>query len=230
MVTATATTTATTTSTSTSIIADRICLDFVQTLKEEEGCWIGSSAKIMALLLSENSRSSSVPTRPFRINAGPVHSYVVMGDGSTTKYLCEVSAGDAISIYNTHTQTSRPVVIGRIKEELRPCLIIDVSSSPPNESHAQSQSQPQQEETMNTGSRSSSSSSGQLFVQQAETVRFGQPDGNYTRVTDLQVPRRNTRKQQDNNNNNNTTETLLLRITTAGTHIGKIYSGKVQER
>ena len=225
-------TTASTSTTSTSIIADRICLDFVQTLQEEEGCWLGSSAKMMALVLSENSISSYVPTRPFRINAGPVHSYVVMGDGRTTKYLSEVSAGDAISIYNTHTQTSRPVVVGRIKEERRPCLIIDLSSQsqespPPSPQESQSQSQQPQEETMTTTGRSR----GQLFVQQAETVRFGQPEGKSIRVTELPpVPRTRKQQPQGTNYKNDHTAPLLLRITSAGTHIGKSYSGKVQER
>lgn len=35
-------------------------------------------------------------TRPFRINAGPVHSYTLLADGST-KYLAELEAGDQVS-------------------------------------------------------------------------------------------------------------------------------------
>jgi len=66
------------------VLADRICVDLVQMLRPEEGCWIGSSAKIMALVLSEAASSQFVPTRPFRVNAGPVHSYILLGDGIST--------------------------------------------------------------------------------------------------------------------------------------------------
>ncbi|CAM9935578.1 unnamed protein product, partial [Sphacelaria rigidula] len=34
--------------------------------------------------------------RPFRVNAGPVHSYALLADGST-KYLAELTAGDQVS-------------------------------------------------------------------------------------------------------------------------------------
>ena len=54
------------------------------------GCLLGSSAKLLALVLAETAASGYVPPRPFRVNAGPVHQYVLMADGST-RYLSEVS-------------------------------------------------------------------------------------------------------------------------------------------
>jgi 3-dehydroquinate synthase class II len=82
------------------VLADRVCVDLVQTLQSEEGCWIGFSAKLAALVLSEAATSSLIPSRPFRVNAEPVHSYILMGDGKTTKYLCELEAGDEVCVYN----------------------------------------------------------------------------------------------------------------------------------
>jgi 3-dehydroquinate synthase II len=175
------------------VLADRICVDLVQSLQQEEGCWIGSSAKILALVLSEAAASQFVPTRPFRVNAGPVHSYILLADG-TTKYLCELQAADQVQVYNTVTGDSRPVAVGRLKQEVRPCVLVELHSK---DQH----------------------SAGQVFLQQAETVRLGQEGGESMRVTDLKVQ-----------NEPITTESLLLRIQTTGTHIGKAYTGKVEER
>ena len=53
--------------------------------------------------------SGFVPPRPFRVNAGPVHAYVLMADGST-KYLSECRAGDEVMDPhpnpNTNTNTN----------------------------------------------------------------------------------------------------------------------------
>ncbi|OEU23668.1 3-dehydroquinate synthase [Fragilariopsis cylindrus CCMP1102] len=255
-------------SSSSSIIADRICIDFVQTLKEEEGCWIGSSSKIMALILSENSPSEYVPTRPFRVNAGPVHSYILMGDEKETiKYLCELMAADSVSVYNTVTKTSRSIIIGRIKQEIRPCIIVELEQTTPKEVAMISSEiytiNGNDDDYSGEIDRSSSSSkrqqllpssSGQIFLQQAETVRLGQKDGNYIRATDLKVLQSSSSQSQSQqqqvavnnsksdrhtktacsanniNNNSQAQVPLLLRVMTTGTHIGKIYTGTVQER
>ena len=64
---------------------------------------------------------------------------------------------------------------------------------------------------------------GQVFLQQAETVRLGQQGGSFVRVTDLQA-------QTKRDGNSEHVEQVLLRIKSAGTHIGKAYTGKVTER
>lgn len=180
------------------VLADRICVDFVQTLSSDEGCWVGSSAKLMALVLSEAASSRYVPTRPFRVNAGPVHSYILMGD-STTKYLCELQPSDQVLVYNTHTNSSRAVAVGRLKEEVRPCVLVELEAGP--------------------------RSRGQVFLQQAETVRLGRPSsGNFVRVTDLEA------QSGSSDNTNHNTEPVLLRVMNTGTHVGKVYTGKVEER
>ena len=179
------------------IIADRVCVDLVQTLLPEEGCWVGSSAKTLTLVLSEAAISQYVPSRPFRINAGPVHSYILLSD-QTTKYLCELEPADQVEVYNSVTGKSRGVAVGRLKQEVRPCVLIELELK--DEAYSQS---------------------GQIFLQQAETVRLGEEGGNFLRVTDLEAQ---SKKDAD------CMKSVLLRVTTTGTHVGKAYSGSVEEK
>lgn len=146
--------------TSNTILADRICVDLVQTLSTDEGCWVGSSAKTMALILSEAASSQFVPTRPFRVNAGPVHSYILMSD-LTTKYLCELEPSDQVLVHNASTGKSRAVAVGRLKQEVRPCVLVELETDKGR--HAQ------------------------VILQQAETVRLGLEGGDFVRVTDLEA-------------------------------------------
>ena len=141
------------------VLADRVCVDFVQMLKAEEGCWIGSSSQMLALVLSEAAVSNMAPSRPFRINGGPVHSYILMGDG-TLKYLSELEAGDEVAVYNTSSSEEKPVAVGRLKVESRPCCIFNLLDE-------------------------SSGQQAQVLLQQAETVRLGLVDGDFVRATDL---------------------------------------------
>jgi len=189
------------------VLADRICVDLVQKLRPEEGCWVGSSAKVMALVLSEAASSQFVPTRPFRVNAGPVHSYILLGDGMTTKYLCELQPSDQVMVYNTKTNSSKPVAVGRLKEEVRPCVLIELEA--------------QLEDKSSKGSRFT----GQVFLQQAETVRLGQLSENCSgiRVTDMEA-------QSGNIGVGLKRGQVLLRCMKIGTHVGKMYHGKVEER
>ena len=188
------------------VLADRICVDLVQKLRPEEGCWVGSSAKIMALVLSEAASSQFVPTRPFRVNAGPVHSYILLGDGITTKYLCELQPSDQVMVYNTKLNSSKPVAIGRLKEEIRPCILVELETRPDDDNIGESLGP-----------------TGQVFLQQAETVRLGQTSGKFVRITDLEA-------QGGGNTESVQRESILLRIMKTGTHVGKVYTGKVEER
>jgi len=186
-------------STANTIVVDRVCVDLVQNLLPEEGCWIGSSAKTTALVLSEAASSQYVPTRPFRVNAGPVHSYILMHD-ATTKYLSELKPGDQVEVYNCVSRTARPVAVGRLKQELRPSVLIELESDEKGISRR-----------------------GQVFLQQAETVRLASDasNGEFIRVTDLEA--HTVRDDQ-------CTCPVLLRITTKGTHVGKAYGGSVKEK
>ncbi len=103
-------------------IGDRYCIDLTSTIEKGEGMLIGSSAASLALIHGETIESEFVPPRPFRVNAGPPHSYVMMFDG-TTKYLSELKSGDEIMLVSSHGQT-RSANIGRLKIEKRPFLTI----------------------------------------------------------------------------------------------------------
>lgn len=200
------------------VLADRVCVDCVQALQPTEGCWVGSSAKVMALVLSEAATSSYVPSRPFRINAGPVHSYIVLGDGVTTKYLCELEAGESVLVYDCLTGDSRPVAVGRLKIEVRPCVVVGLQSPSPLEDDV-----PSPKSKSQSPPRLPSSSDAQIFMQQAETVRLGRNGGNSIRVTDLDG-------SSEKGSKSGKREPVLLRIVGSGTHVGKAYTGKVLER
>ena len=128
-------------------VADRVCLDLTRLLREGEGCLLGSSAKLLTLVLGETAPSGYVPPRPFRVNAGPVHQYVLMAEpAGSTKYLSEVVAGDVLLAVDGATGRSRGVTVGRCKVEPRPMLKVDF--------------------------RLEDGATGHLFLQQAETVRL----------------------------------------------------------
>ncbi len=137
-------------------IGERACIDLTQRLDGGEGMAIGSVSGLLCLVHGETIPSDYVPTRPFRVNAGAVHSYALMADGST-KYLSELSAGDDVAIV-LPDGSLRPATIGRLKIERRPFLLIRYLS--------------QEYE-------------GQIITQQAETVRLVTPGGGNISVTDV---------------------------------------------
>ena len=125
-------------------LGDRICLDFIQLLHEGEGVWIGSCARSLLLIHAEVSENAFVPSRPFRVNCGAVHSYVLMADGGL-KYLSEVKAGDRVRVTSARLRgKSRDGIVGRVKLEPRPMMKISFSYD---------------------------GGEGQVFLQQAETVK-----------------------------------------------------------
>jgi 3-dehydroquinate synthase II len=141
-------------------VGDRACVDLTSMLEVGEGLLIGSSAAAMALVHGETLESDFVPPRPFRVNAGAVHAYALMADG-TTKYLSEIRAGDDVAVCNAEGLL-RSAVVGRIKIESRPFLLLRFQDE-------------------------SGETSGQTFLQQAETVRLVGPGGSMPSVTKIQV-------------------------------------------
>ena len=85
---------------------------------------VGSNAKALVLVLGETATGGFVPPRPFRVNAGPVHSYILRADGKTS-YLSEVKAGDELLVASRAGGSTRSAVVGRAKVEPRPCLRVD---------------------------------------------------------------------------------------------------------
>ncbi|MHA1237866.1 MAG: 3-dehydroquinate synthase II [Candidatus Odinarchaeia archaeon] len=105
-------------------VGDRVCVDTCSMLTIGEGMLVGSQSNGLFLVHSETLESDYVSSRPFRVNAGPVHSYIAV-PGDKTKYLSELKAGDEVIIVNSKGE-ARSVVIGRVKIERRPLLLIEV--------------------------------------------------------------------------------------------------------
>lgn len=104
-------------------VGDRVCIDTCSILKKGEGILVGSQSNGMFLVHSESLESDYVASRPFRVNAGPVHSYVTV-PGDKTKYLSELKAGDEVLVVNSKGETYT-AIIGRVKIEVRPLILIE---------------------------------------------------------------------------------------------------------
>jgi 3-dehydroquinate synthase II len=103
-------------------VGDRVIVDTTSLLTPSEGLLVGSAAAFLFHVASEAVGSTFSRPRPFRVNAGSAHSYVLMADGST-RYLAELSAGDAVLVVEPQG-TARSVRVGRIKIERRPLDVI----------------------------------------------------------------------------------------------------------
>lgn len=136
---------------------DRVCVDTCSSMDLGEGMLVGNSSQALFLIHSENVENPFVNTRPFRVNAGPVHAYIRMADGGT-KYLSEIRTGDRVLIVNFEGK-SYPAVVGRAKVERRPLVLVE----------AEEKSQPIS-----------------VILQNAETIRLIQPDGKAISLIDLQ--------------------------------------------
>jgi 3-dehydroquinate synthase II len=138
-------------------LGDRVILDTSSLLAPGKGMLIGNSSSAFFLVFNENVESPYADPRPFRVNAGGVHAYVMMPD-NTTKYLCEVKSGLSALCVDPKGVTE-PVIIGRVKIERRPMLQV----------------------TAKAGDRLIT-----LVVQNAETIRLTSPAGKPLSVTHIQ--------------------------------------------
>jgi len=102
---------------------DRVCVDTCSSMSLGEGMLIGNSNQALFLVHSESVENPFVNTRPFRVNAGPVHAYIRFADGET-KYLSEVRSGDQVLVVNFEG-ASYPAVVGRAKVERRPLVLVE---------------------------------------------------------------------------------------------------------
>ncbi len=138
-------------------IGERACIDLTERMNPDEGLCIGSFSSCMVLVQAEVNENPHVPTRPFRVNAGAIHAYV-LSDGERTFYLEELRSGMPISIISSNGNR-RTSTVGRVKIERRPFLLIRFESNEGIE--------------------------GQILLQQAETVRLLTSSGESIAVTDL---------------------------------------------
>lgn len=106
---------------------ERACIDTCNLMGIGEGMLVGNSAKMLFLVQSESTASEYCATRPFRVNAGAVHSYVMLPNGKT-KYLLELVSGDECLSVNHKGETMK-VVVGRNKIENRPLILIEAEAN-----------------------------------------------------------------------------------------------------
>ena len=139
-------------------VGERVCIDLTRRIIEGQGAVTGSLSGKLCLMHGETISSEYVPTRPFRINAGAIHSYILMADGGT-KYMSELETGDEVAIMSSYGAQEN-ATIGRLKVESRPLLVVRFEIS---------------------GEES------QTVVQQAETVRFVTPDEVAISVTEAKL-------------------------------------------
>ncbi|TMI58613.1 hypothetical protein E6H18_01965 [Candidatus Bathyarchaeota archaeon] len=85
----------------------------------------GSSSQALFLVEGEVHSNPHVNSRPFRVNAGPVSSYVLTANGRT-RYLSELLAGQTVLLID-RSGRSRSVDVARVKIERRPMILVEAS-------------------------------------------------------------------------------------------------------
>ena len=139
-------------------LGHRVCVDTLSLLRRGQGMLVGNSSAFTFLVHAETEHNEYVAARPFRINAGGVHSYVIR-PGDRTSYAGELAPGDETLIVGADGQTSL-VTVGRIKTEVRPMLYIRAEAD-------------------------AEGGSGGVFLENAETIRLVRADGTPVSVVDL---------------------------------------------
>ena len=103
-------------------LGDRVCIDTLTLCGLGQGMLIGNSASFFFLVHAETEYNEYVASRPFRINAGSVHSYAMLPNDITC-YLSELRPGVPILLCD-YTGKCSSTTAGRIKIEKRPMLMI----------------------------------------------------------------------------------------------------------
>lgn len=137
-------------------MGDRVCVDTCTKMEGGQGMLVGNSSAALFLVHAETESNPYVAPRPFRVNAGAVHAYTRV-EGGKTRYLSELAAGDTVLLVD-HEGNTVPAVVGRIKIEKRPLMLIRA-------------------EVEGRGIAT--------IVQNAETIRLTRPDGTPVSVIGL---------------------------------------------
>ena len=142
----------------------RVCVDTTTRMHTGQGMLVGNSAAFTFLVNAETEHNEYVASRPFRVNAGGVHSYAVMPEDRTA-YLDELGAGSRVLIVD-HTGTSSEAIVGRVKVERRPMLMLEAVP-------------------VSCGTENEPARGGAVFLQNAETIRLVTPEGKAISVVSL---------------------------------------------
>jgi len=137
-------------------MGDRVCVDTCSMLADGDGMLMGNTSSAMLLVHAETLENPYVAPRPFRVNAGAVHAYILLPDGKTA-YLSDLSIGGQVLVADSRG-TARSAIVGRTKIERRPLLLIEAEGG---------------------GAKAS------LILQNAETIRLVAPDGSAISVVNL---------------------------------------------
>jgi 3-dehydroquinate synthase II len=139
-------------------MGDRVCVDTCSILSDGEGMLMGNTSNAMLLVHAETLENPYVAPRPFRVNAGAVHAYILLPDGKTA-YLSDLAIGGQVLVTDSRG-TAHPVIIGRTKIERRPLLLVEAVAGTTKVS---------------------------LVLQNAETIRLVREDGSAISVVSLAV-------------------------------------------
>ncbi|WP_292521615.1 3-dehydroquinate synthase II [Methanoculleus sp.] len=139
-------------------MGDRVCVDTCSLLADGEGMLVGNTSSAFLLVHPETLENPYVAPRPFRVNAGAVHAYILLPDGKTA-YLADLGVGDKVLVAE-HTGATHDAVVGRVKIERRPLLLVEAKAGGATVS---------------------------LVLQNAETIRLVRPDGSAVSVASLAV-------------------------------------------
>ena len=129
-------------------MGDRACIDTCTNMAIGQGMLVGNTTEGFFLVHSETIENPYVAARPFRVNAGAVHAYVLMAGGKTT-YMSEIKAGDEVLLVRHDGQTECAYV-GRCKVERRPLMLVSADLN---------------------------GQAIHVMLQNAETIRLTSPDG-----------------------------------------------------
>ncbi|HOI57416.1 MAG: 3-dehydroquinate synthase II [Methanoculleus sp.] len=139
-------------------MGDRVCVDTCSLLTDGEGMLVGNTSSAFLLVHPETLENPYVAPRPFRVNAGAVHAYILLPNGKTA-YLADLAIGDTVLVAE-HTGATHDAVVGRVKIERRPLLLVEAKAGDATVS---------------------------LVLQNAETIRLVREDGSAVSVANLAV-------------------------------------------
>ena len=139
-------------------MGDRVCVDTCSMLEDGQGMLMGNTSSSMLLVHAETLENPYVAPRPFRVNAGAVHAYIMLPDGKPA-YLSDLAIGGKVLVADEKGH-ARTAVIGRTKIERRPLLLVEAEAGPAKTS---------------------------LILQNAETIRLVAEDGSAISVVHLKA-------------------------------------------
>lgn len=103
-------------------LGERACLDTTNNMKKTEGMIVGCTSSGGLLICSEVHYLPYMNTRPFRVNAGTISSYV-WGPDNVVEYISDLKAGSKLIAVDINGD-SRIVNVARVKTEVRPLILI----------------------------------------------------------------------------------------------------------